>query len=57
VNELGENLRARWTVMLKIGEKAPDFVLPSDEGEEVSLETFRGKRVLIFFYPKANTAG
>ena len=43
--------------MLKIGEKAPDFVLPSDEGEEVSLETFRGKRVLIFFYPKANTTG
>jgi len=27
--------------MLKIGEKAPDFVLPSDEGEEVSLENFK----------------
>jgi peroxiredoxin Q/BCP len=43
--------------MLKIGEKAPDFVLPSDEGEEVSLENFKEKRVLIFFYPKANTTG
>ena len=43
--------------MLKIGEKAPDFVLPSDEGEEVSLENFKGKRVRIFFYPKANTTG
>ena len=43
--------------MLKIGERAPDFVLPSDEGEEVSLEDFKGKRVLIFFYPKANTTG
>jgi peroxiredoxin Q/BCP len=43
--------------MLKIGETAPDFVLPSDEGEEVSLENFKGKRVLIFFYPKANTTG
>jgi peroxiredoxin Q/BCP len=43
--------------MLKIGEKAPDFVLASDEGEEVSLENFKGKRVLIFFYPKANTTG
>jgi peroxiredoxin Q/BCP len=43
--------------MLKIGEKAPDFVLPSDEGEEVSLENLKGKRVLIFFYPKANTTG
>jgi peroxiredoxin len=52
-----ENLRTRWNVMLKIGDKAPDFVLPSDEGEEVSLERFKGKRVLIFFYPKANTSG
>jgi peroxiredoxin Q/BCP len=43
--------------MLKIGEKAPDFVLPSDEGEEVSLENLKGKRVLVFFYPKANTTG
>jgi peroxiredoxin Q/BCP len=43
--------------MLKIGEKAPDFVLPSDEGEQVSLEDFKGKRMLIFFYPKANTTG
>ena len=43
--------------MLKISEKAPDFVLPSDEGEEVSLEKFKGKRVLVFFYPKANTTG
>jgi thioredoxin-dependent peroxiredoxin len=44
-------------MMLKIGDKAPDFALPSDEGEEVSLGNFKGKRVLIFFYPKANTSG
>jgi peroxiredoxin Q/BCP len=43
--------------MLKIGDKAPDFALPSDEGEEVSLQNFKGKRVLVFFYPKANTSG
>ena len=43
--------------MLKIGDKAPDFILPSDEGEEISLDNFKGKRVLIFFYPKANTSG
>lgn len=43
--------------MLKISQKAPDFTLPSDEGEEVSLEQFKGRRVLIFFYPKANTSG
>jgi peroxiredoxin Q/BCP len=43
--------------MLKIGDKAPEFILQSDEGKPVSLEDFRGKRVILFFYPKANTSG
>lgn len=43
--------------MLKSGDKAPDFTLTSDEGKEVSLSDFKGKRVLIFFFPKANTPG
>ena len=43
--------------MLKIGDKAPDFTLHSDDGKEVSLGNFNGKRVLIFFFPKANTSG
>jgi peroxiredoxin Q/BCP len=43
--------------MLKIGQKAPDFTLASDEGKEVSLNDYKGKRVLLFFYPKANTPG
>lgn len=43
--------------MLKIGDKAPDFTLTSDEGKQVSLGEFMGKRVLIFFFPKANTSG
>ncbi len=43
--------------MLKIGDKAPDFTLSSDQGKEVSLGDFKGKRVLIFFFPKANTSG
>ncbi len=43
--------------MLKIGDKAPDFTLNSDNGKEVSLGDFKGKRVLIFFFPKANTSG
>jgi peroxiredoxin Q/BCP len=43
--------------MLKAGQKAPAFTLTSDEGKEVSLKDFQGKRVLIFFYPKANTPG
>jgi len=43
--------------MLKIGDKAPDFTLPSDDATPISLADFKGKRVLIFFYPKANTSG
>lgn len=43
--------------MLNVGEKAPDFRLKTDEGKEVSLEDFRGKRVLLYFFPKANTPG
>jgi len=43
--------------MLKVGDKAPDFALTSDEGKQVSLSDFKGKRVLFFFFPKANTPG
>jgi peroxiredoxin Q/BCP len=43
--------------MLKEGDKAPDFHLKTDEGKEVSLADFKGKRVLLYFYPKANTPG
>jgi peroxiredoxin Q/BCP len=43
--------------MLKAGDKAPEFKLKSDEGKDVSLSDFRGKRVVLFFFPKANTSG
>jgi peroxiredoxin Q/BCP len=43
--------------MLKVGDKAPVFRLLSDEGQEISLKDFKGRRVLLFFYPKANTSG
>ena len=43
--------------MLKVSDKAPDFTLTSDEGKEVSLSDFKGKRVLLFFFPKASTPG
>ena len=43
--------------MLKVGDKAPDFRLKADDGNEVSLSDFRGKRVLLYFFPKANTPG
>jgi peroxiredoxin Q/BCP len=43
--------------MLKLGDEAPQFRLKADDGKEVSLSDFRGKRVLLFFFPKANTSG
>lgn len=42
---------------LKIGDPAPDFELPSDAGTPVKLSEFRGKRVILYFYPKDNTSG
>lgn len=43
--------------MLKVGDKAPTFRLKNDTGNDVSLSDFLGKRVILFFYPKANTSG
>jgi len=43
--------------MLKVGSKAPAFRLKSDEGKEIALKDFAGQRVLLFFFPKANTSG
>lgn len=43
--------------MLKIGDKAPDFTLSNDTSSKVSLTDFKGKRVVLFFFPKANTPG
>ena len=42
---------------LKEKDPAPNFELPSDEGQEVSLHNFRGKKVILYFYPKDNTSG
>jgi thioredoxin-dependent peroxiredoxin len=43
--------------MVKEGQKAPDFALPSSEGGEVSLKDLRGKSVVLYFYPKDDTPG
>lgn len=43
--------------MLKTGDKAPDFKLVSDKGENVSLNDFKGKKVILYFYPKDMTSG
>jgi peroxiredoxin Q/BCP len=45
------------TTSLSIGDPAPDFVLPSDSGKAVSLSEFRGRRVILYFYPKDDTPG
>ena len=43
--------------MLSAGAQAPDFQLLNQDGETVSLSDFRGQKVLLFAYPKANTSG
>jgi peroxiredoxin Q/BCP len=43
--------------LLKEGDFAPDFTLQANTGEEVSLSDFRGKTVVLYFYPKDNTPG
>ena len=43
--------------MLTEGTLAPDFTLPSDGGSEVTLSDYRGKKVVLYFYPKDNTSG
>lgn len=43
--------------MPEAGDIAPDFTLSSDEGDVVKLSDFRGKRVVLYFYPKDNTPG
>jgi peroxiredoxin Q/BCP len=43
--------------MLKPGDKAPDFTLKSDEGKEINLKDLRGKKVILYFYPKDDTSG
>ena len=43
--------------MLEIGTVAPDFTLPDQNGVEHSLSDYRGQKVVLYFYPKDNTAG
>jgi thioredoxin-dependent peroxiredoxin len=43
--------------MIESGTNAPDFTLPDQEGDDVSLSDFRGQPVVLYFYPKADTPG
>ena len=42
---------------MDINDKAPEFTLPDENGNNVSLKDFRGKNVVLFFFPKADTPG
>ncbi len=43
--------------MLEIGTKAPDFTLPDQNGDNRTLSDYRGKKVVLYFYPRDNTSG
>ncbi|MFO7446345.1 MAG: thioredoxin-dependent thiol peroxidase [Ignavibacteriaceae bacterium] len=43
--------------MLEEGKKAPDFKLKNQDGKEISLSDFKGKKVILYFYPKDDTPG
>ena len=42
---------------LKVGDKAPDFKVNEQDGNSISSKDFKGKKWIVFFYPKANTPG
>ena len=44
-------------IRLAEGDEAPGFALTSDKGETIDLKDYRGKKVLVYFYPRANTPG
>ena len=44
-------------ITLKIGDKAPDFEVKNQQGKKVALKDYLGKKVVLFFYPKASTPG
>jgi peroxiredoxin Q/BCP len=43
--------------MLQVGDKAPEFSLPSDSGAQVSLKELLDKTLVLYFFPKADTPG
>ncbi len=54
---LRELVKGRQRAMLEPGSPAPDFELPAHDGSIVRLSDYRGKKVILWFYPKADTPG
>jgi thioredoxin-dependent peroxiredoxin len=44
-------------MMLNVGDEAPEFALVDDQGKTVRLSELRGRKVVLWFYPKADTPG
>ncbi len=42
---------------LKVGDKVPNFTVKNQDGEAISLSDYKGKKLIVFFYPKASTPG
>jgi len=42
---------------MQVNDKAPDFKLPDENGKETSLKDFKGKTLVLYFFPKADTPG
>src|ERR1700745_2854038 len=51
------NMSKAASPVLKVGQKAPDFTALNDAGEKVKLSSFKGKNVVLYFYPKDDTPG
>lgn len=43
--------------MLEVGQKAPDFSIPDEKGDIISLKSFKGRKLVLYFYPKDSTPG
>lgn len=43
--------------VLKVGDKAPDFIGKTQNGEDIKLQDFKGEKLILYFYPKDNTPG
>src|ERR1051325_11969105 len=50
-------ITSQFSIMLNEGDKAPDFTAKDDKGNTVSLKDYRGKKVVLYFYPKDDTTG
>jgi peroxiredoxin Q/BCP len=54
---IGELISRKEPAMLQVGDEAPDFEVQAHDGSTVKLSDYRGKKVILWFYPKADTPG